>query len=170
MQFVADLYEYQASEGRYFLHEHPWAATSWHLQCMQKVLGMPGVVEIRVDQCAYGQMSRDERGVGLALKPTRFATNAPLLARILEKRCSNHMGQLPLHRHVHLMCGRASAAAIYPPAMCEAIVEGILNQKTADKTGKTPVAEVSLCNLSRADYERMREDTERTHEETGANR
>ena len=97
MQFVADLYEYQASEGRYFLHEHPWAATSWNLQCMQKVLGMPGVVEIRVDQCAYGQMSRDERGVGLALKPTRFATNAPLLARILEKRCSNHLKHVTIH-------------------------------------------------------------------------
>ena len=31
VSFCLKIYEYQRSEGRYFLHEHPWLATSWQL-------------------------------------------------------------------------------------------------------------------------------------------
>ena len=37
MKFCASIYEYQRSKGRYFVHEHPWLATSWRLDCNPKL-------------------------------------------------------------------------------------------------------------------------------------
>ncbi len=74
MQFMCDV-----------LRCHPFSATSWNLVCVKKVMQMPGVIEVRVDQCAYALESTDSFGRGLCLKPTRFMTSTPLLARILEE-------------------------------------------------------------------------------------
>ena len=52
-------------------------------------------------------------------KPTRVLSNMPSIAMALDRRCSND------HRHVHLMSGRAKAAARYSDEFCHAIVDGI---------------------------------------------
>ena len=94
---MVDVYLYQLKHGRYFVHEHSWSASSWHLECIKGLLRQPKVVEIRVDQCAYGLTSQDALGKGLALKPARFVTNAPLIAANLERRCENFLTQVKAH-------------------------------------------------------------------------
>ena len=46
-------------------------------------------------------------------------TNDMVIAEALEKIC------LGGHRHVQLVSGRAAAAAIYPPALCRTMLEGL---------------------------------------------
>ena len=140
LQCVVNLCLFQMSEGRYFIHEHLWSASSWHVPFVRNLMDLKGVLEVRVDQCSYGLTSADKLGAGLALKSTRFITNTTLLARCMEKRCANLLREMSYHRHVQLMCGRAMDAAIYPQRMCEAIVHGLSQQNEADRTGVVPVA------------------------------
>ena len=37
LKFVCQLYEFQAKNGRLFLHEHPWAASSWNVPSIERV-------------------------------------------------------------------------------------------------------------------------------------
>ena len=81
--------------------------------------------------CRFGMTShiheRDgERG--LVKKPTGFMTSSRYIAEQLGVRCTGD------HDHVHLEGGRASAAQVYPPRLCEAIGRGIVKQKRADAT------------------------------------
>ena len=165
---MVDVYLHQIAEGRYFLHEHPWSATSWQLECLMGLLRLLEVVEVRVDQCAYCLESKDSLGRGLALKPTRCVTNAPLLAHRLQARCSNILGTATLHRHVQVLCGRAREAAIYLPRMCQAFVKGILQQKQADRSGVVPVAKIYLDRLSRGEEGLLKQDSDKVHEADGA--
>ena len=73
MRFVMELYEEQAKEGHYFLHEHPAWATSWQPGCVKKILAMPQVEEVIGDQCQYGQAT--DQGDPLK-KRTRFMSNS----------------------------------------------------------------------------------------------
>ena len=54
LEFVASLYREQHDADRFFLHEHPWSASSWELSYMRSILSMPSVQKIRGDQCQYG--------------------------------------------------------------------------------------------------------------------
>ena len=54
IDFVAELYQAQIDGGRYFLHEHPWNATSWQLDAVKKLLAVPSVQRVRGDQCQFG--------------------------------------------------------------------------------------------------------------------
>ena len=38
VKFCTDVYEYQRSKGKHFLHEHPWLSTSWDLDCITKLM------------------------------------------------------------------------------------------------------------------------------------
>ena len=51
LEFVCKLYRDQADAGRYFLHEHPVAASSWQERCVAELLEAPGVFELNGDQC-----------------------------------------------------------------------------------------------------------------------
>ena len=51
MRFVCELYAMQLEEGRYFLHEHPAAATSWGEAWIQAVLNNEGVETVVMEQC-----------------------------------------------------------------------------------------------------------------------
>ena len=33
IEFCCSLYRYQLRRGRHFIHEHPWSARSWKLEC-----------------------------------------------------------------------------------------------------------------------------------------
>ena len=54
-----DVYRKQFHEGRYLLHEHPVAASSWQEACMQSFMREEGVGEVNMDKCQFGQRSID---------------------------------------------------------------------------------------------------------------
>ena len=119
LRLCCEIYEYQIREGRYFIHEHPWSASSWGQPMVLELLRKPGVQRVRVDQCMYGLMAESHGVRGLAQKPTGFATNSSRIARAIARRCN---GQ---HAHVQLIGGIASKAAAYPDRLVDAILRGI---------------------------------------------
>lgn len=77
------------------------------------------VEAVELHMCMFGLTAVDEEGEGFAKKPTRVLTNLPSIAAAISKRCSGD------HRHVHLVSGKAKAAARYTEEFCRAIVSGI---------------------------------------------
>ncbi len=131
IRLCVSLYWEQIKNGRYFLHEHPASANSWKLPEIIQLLTYPGVVKVVGHMCAYGMKSTDEKGEGLVKKPTGWMTNSPYIAEQVSALCSNRWkGQM--HRHVHLISGRAKAAEVYPPKLCKAILTGLRYQFIAD--------------------------------------
>ena len=136
MNFVAELYAEQVAGGRYFLHEHPDRASSWQLECIRDVLGLPNVQRVTGDQCMYGAQiqSGPDRGEPVN-KPTGFMTNSDELARVLNTRCTGQGGMCSRPaggKHVHCSGKHAREAAKYPRGLCKAIHRGIRNQLRAD--------------------------------------
>ena len=122
LEFVCKLYRDQADAGRYFLHEHPVAASSWQERCVAELLEAPGVFEVNGDQCQYGQKAWNG---ALVKKPIGWMSNSSEVLRALWKRwggqhgrCSSAAGRM------HETCtGRfAKAAALYPCPLCRAIL------------------------------------------------
>ena len=127
--FCAKIYKHQIDNNRYFLHEHPWLAKSWSLDCIKEIEAMRGVVRIRLDMCQFGMTShwdKKDGPIGPVLKPTGMLTNSWCLQLELAKRCPRD------HEHVHLVGGRAAAAQEYPRELCESICRGLAAQKKAD--------------------------------------
>jgi hypothetical protein len=139
LNFALDVYRWQMSRGKYFLHEHPNSATSWKSPAMQDLLTQKSVCTTTADACRFGMTALDHNGAqGPVKKPTRWASNAPLVLEELGLRCE---GRHP--RHVRLLGGRAAQAAIYPPELIAAIISGIHRQRVEDcRLGK---AHVSMC-------------------------
>ena len=133
LQFVVSMYTRQASEGRYWLHEHPKGAKSWNEKCMIELLMRPGSTRVETHMCRFGMESCDHVGPGKVLKPTYFATNSECIAEELDKKCFNRDGQDD-HRHVPLINGRARAAQIYPRELCRAICSGFKKQAGRDQS------------------------------------
>ena len=145
VRFCAGVYEHQRQQGRYFLHEHPWLATSWGLDCVLKLEGLEDVRKVQTHMCQFG-MKANIGGIGsemgLVMKPTGFMTNSVHIAQQLAKVCSRD------HDHVPLVGGKAAGAAIYPPGLCRAICRGLAAQKSDDKIGKIrtlPMSPRRLC-------------------------
>ena len=109
---------------------------------MQQVMRLKGVVTVKSHMCCFGMTSIDEDGEGLVKKPTRYMTNAPLVAEELETFCTGD------HRHVKLVGGRAAKAAIYPPQLCEAILRGLKRQLISDGSIARNEKMVQVCQES----------------------
>ena len=126
LEFVCELYLEQAKAGRLLLHEHPDSASSWSEGCVCKVLSTPGVDTVVTDQCQFGQRSREGNPIR---KPTRWMSNCGEILEALAKRCTGQGGVCSATNTPHQVCsGRAARdAAIYPFAMCKAILEGLRN-------------------------------------------
>ena len=58
LNFCCAVYRWQTERGVHFLHEHPWGASSWDLDCLKAVKELPGVVVVRCDQRLYGSVER----------------------------------------------------------------------------------------------------------------
>ena len=90
VRFCIKIYDHQRAKGRYFLHEHPWLATSWFMPEMDRLAEEIGVYRERTDMCQFGMLSRTA-GIGSAmghvLKPTAFLTNSKHIFRELARRC-----------------------------------------------------------------------------------
>lgn len=118
VNFCTDIYNYQTEQGRYSVHEHPWLPTNWSLDCFTELLNQEDVRRVQTHMCQFGMVARTGgvgSEVGPLLKPTGFKTNSVQIANELHRVCPGE------HKHVHLIGGRAAAAAIYPPGLCEAI-------------------------------------------------
>ena len=114
LEFCALIYRMQLREGRYFLHEHHWLGTSWDLDCIKKIMNHADVRKVLTNMCQFGMTSRiGEVGseLGPVKKPTGFMTNCMHIANELHKVCPGN------RKHVHLVGGRASDEAIYPPGL-----------------------------------------------------
>ena len=119
-----DEYEKQIQEGRYFLHEAPWGATSWKDERVERISQRDDVYVVRGPMCKWGMTAADRRGLqgtGYVRKETGWMTNHPGLAELLETECTNKTGEAPCHRHVHLIGGIAQQAAKYPPQLVRAV-------------------------------------------------
>ena len=56
------VYRHQASNNRYFLHEHPSAAGSWKEPNMKRPIRMQDSILTKADQCQYGLNTTDQQG------------------------------------------------------------------------------------------------------------
>ena len=75
LDFMMKVYKKQVDAGRYFLHEHPATALSWHEKSVLSVAMLPGVEVTTADQCMYGLKTKsDNGGTAPAMKPTKFMT------------------------------------------------------------------------------------------------
>ena len=63
VKFCFDLYNYQISEGRYFVHEHPWLVTRWTMECIAALEARSDVRKVLAHMCQFGMTSRTG-GVG----------------------------------------------------------------------------------------------------------
>jgi len=137
LNFVAELYEVQVQAGRFFIHEHPLAATSWQVPAIARLKQLSGVQVVHADQCQYGAQIQSGEYKGWPIKkPTGFMSNSEaILARLsavcagIGRRCSRPQGG------EHRPCSgiHARRAAIYPPKLCRAILRGITDQLRQDK-------------------------------------
>ena len=131
LSFCCELYEYQVSQGRYFLHEHPAQATSWQTQVVKRILNLEDVHRTVGHQCQYGA---EAKGCPIK-KPTGFMTNCKGIRDALSKTCSGRLGQCSRPGGgQHILCnGRvARMAAIFPVRLCKAILGGLRTQLKKD--------------------------------------
>ena len=89
LEFVCKLYRDQVDAGRYFLHEHPVAASSWQERCVAEMLEVPSVSRANGDQCQYGPKAPSG---ALVKKPTGWMSNSREVLRALSRRCRGQHG------------------------------------------------------------------------------
>ena len=75
IEFLCELYEAQAAQGRYFVHELASEVNSI-MRCMAKIMAMPGTRAAAADLCMFGLAACDEGGPGLVNASVRTITNA----------------------------------------------------------------------------------------------
>ena len=99
VRFCAAIYENQREHGRYFLHGHPWLATSWQMDVMTRLEGYPDVRKVQTHMCQFGMVSRTGKVASAlepVLKPTGFLTICPGIARELARKYPRD------HKHTYL--------------------------------------------------------------------
>ena len=114
----------QEQRGRYWILEHPRLAKTWKLQ---QVMDVVGDNFVDFDQCML--CLKDKESGKLHKKPTRIASNLPLvLDRFRNKLCDHS------HSHQRLQGSNESGhrcvqAARYPPMMCGLIAGCVMDSR-----------------------------------------
>jgi hypothetical protein len=143
LRFCIELYRIQLDAGRFFLHEHPWSASSWRTAEMQELLQDPRVTKVRGNMCRYNMKITDSDGTALVCKKTGWISNSKLILEELNLQCTNTGGPND-HRHADLQNGRAKLAQVYPEKLCLAILKGL--RKELIKCGAMYVGEIgTIC-------------------------
>ncbi len=121
LTFAVEMCIEQAKNGRFFLFEHPYQATSWQTGIMQRLLNMRGVMKFNFDFCTMGMKAKDANGeIGLVKKRTGLVTNSRHVAGLMEKaQCRGG------HQHVVLQDGKPKACERYPDAFCDSVCLGV---------------------------------------------
>ena len=109
------------------MFEHPTSASSWTTTMMQQMMNLEGVYVSKFDFCQLGMETNGEDGsIMLAKKRTTVLTNSANLAEVLRRaQCQG------LHRHQHLVGGRAKGCQVYPRTFVE--LSGDCVQKEIEK-------------------------------------
>ena len=122
VRLCVQMYRFQMSCGRHFVHEHPFTSSSWEMKEVWELIEEPGVYFVEVDQCEAGAVlpSRADAAVEQPLqKHSGFLTSSPEIAKSLSKfRCRNRDAKDPRGKHIHtdMVGGKRSAMAqTYPP-------------------------------------------------------
>ena len=116
----------QMSLGGFFLHEHPKGSTSWEIPVVKELVAQEGVYLVQSPMCKFEMKQVDKDGEGYIRKETLWLTNCKEIAEELEGECKNLKGK-ELHRHIHLIGGRAKAAQVYPKPLVREILRGLRN-------------------------------------------
>jgi len=125
-------YRKQYDAGRYFLHEHPFSATSWQDEEMVALQRLPGVYTVDGPMCRFDlEVNAPGRGTGVCYKRTKWVTNSRKLAEALDGWCTNQTGG-PYHVHMQLIGGIAHQAAAYPPKLVKAVLTALKAQMLED--------------------------------------
>ena len=130
----------QCRDHRGFILEQPWSSAMWsHLE------DNPGEIQ-RTDQCRFGACDEVQNPI---LKPTGLQSNLAL--RHCLRRCKGHMGK----KHGWLqgqyqVAFRTTLAAIYPEALCRAIIKDIKRFISNKSTVFSDYYKCERCSLGRA--------------------
>ena len=92
IEFLCELYEAQAAQGRYFVHELTSEASS-RKKCMLKIMAMLGTRAAVQDLCMFGLAACDEEGPRFVNASVRTITNARQVGVRLQSKCAG------THRH-----------------------------------------------------------------------
>ena len=126
LQLVMKIYKNQVKAGRLFLHEHPWSATSWNLDCVLEVRHMEGVAVAYGDQCPFGFVVLDAHGDSLARKPMGWMSNCMEILEGVALVCPNDAAKpVEVHRHSTMVGRDMRRAERYPPKLLKAILRGL---------------------------------------------
>ena len=74
LSFAALCCKLQYTDGRGFIFEHPWTATSWHRAPLVELAALDGVASIDFDQCSTGLVGPNGQSIK---KRTKLLTNVP---------------------------------------------------------------------------------------------
>ena len=137
MKFVAELYHEQIEGNRYFLHEHPRYATSWQLDCIQRLQNVPGVDTVRGDQCQFGAIATKGLDQGCPIKkPSGFMSNSIEIRHALSRVCEGRNGGCSRPeggRHTVCQGSLTKGTATYPRELCRAVLRGLTAQLRKDR-------------------------------------
>ena len=125
LNFCCAVYRWQTERGVHFLHEHPWRASSWDLDCLKTVRELPGVVVVRCDQRLYGLVERwPLKEGGWRERPSTQRTGWMTSVNDLARELSEVQGLDQSHELETraLTCLIAHATERYPPRLVEAIL------------------------------------------------
>ena len=83
-EFLCELYEAQAAQGRYFVHELTSESSS-RMKCRVKIMAMPGTRAAVADLCMFGLAACDDGGHA----SVRTITNARQVGVWLQSKCNS---------------------------------------------------------------------------------
>ena len=124
-----------------------------------EVLKAEGVSTTITDQCMFGLKTWGRDGKpAIARKKTRFMSNAKEILAAISRKCDGE------HLHQPLLSGRAGPAAVYPPALCQAMCRGLVRQlhmqkgnvksllklQKGDTIGEAPEQEENIPEMEKA--------------------
>ena len=129
IRFSIKLYRMQLEGNRFFVHEHPVAATSWQMKEIIELMMEDGVGVTTFDMCQFGMVATKDGKEGPVQKTTRIMSNSREVLKRINVRCPNKGGPGERHQHVVLEGGLTRKAQVYPKAFCKTICEAVAAEK-----------------------------------------
>ena len=100
---------------------------------MQKLMKMPGVITVELDQCAYGLSATDEDGTAPVKRPARIVTTLTAAELLLTRKCTNtNKGnngknkQCERHRHATNQHDKAEKTEKFTEELCDSMLDCLI--------------------------------------------
>ena len=100
LEFLCELYEAQAAQGRYIVHELTQEASS-RMKCMGKIMATPGTRAAAADLCMFGLAACDTGGPGLVNASVRTINQRATSRSTVAKQAHWHTSACPSRRRRH---------------------------------------------------------------------